>query len=271
MGEPIDRRRRWRRRRRRPADRPTPRRAGTGSRGSGEAMHGQARQQREGGGELGSLCAQHLIRVHRRPPPRRWPCRDGRRARPAAPTRRAPRRRLRRAACRDRGSAACRARRRARDGRLPPSNGQPGHDRGRPGAARASGAAAAVATKPSSSTGMRCAGGRRASRRGWRRARGRRSAMAACKRVGVCVLVALEPCVDRLALSRQAGIVEAGAAPGPALAAAAEQRRGKRRGRGGVADAHLAEADEIGVWRHRVEAGRHRLDELGLAHGLALR
>ena len=63
-------------------------------------------------------------------------------------------------------------------------------------------------------------------------------------------------------------IVKAGAAPGPALAAAAEQSRGKRRGRGGVADAHLAEAEKIGACRHRIVAGRHGLDELGLAHGL---
>ena len=67
------------------------------------------------------------------------------------------------------------------------------------------------------------------------------------KRVCVMRLVPGEPCVDDLALSRQAGIVEAGAAPCPTLAAAAEQRRGKGRRRGGVADAHLAEADEIGL------------------------
>ena len=62
-------------------------------------------------------------------------------------------------------------------------------------------------------------------------------------------LVTGEACVDNLALSRQAGVVESGAAPGPALAAAAEQRSGKSRGGGGVADAHLAEADEIGACR----------------------
>ena len=81
------------------------------------------------------------------------------------------------------------------------------------------------------------------------------------ERVRVMGLVTGEPCVDDLALSRQAGIVEAGAAPGPTLAAAAEQRRGKRRGRGGVADAHLAEADEIGACRHRIVADRHSVDE----------
>ena len=53
-------------------------------------------------------------------------------------------------------------------------------------------------------------------------------------------------------------IVDAGAAAGPARAAAAEQRRRDRRGRRGVADAHFAEADEVGFRRHRVVAGAHR-------------
>ena len=52
---------------------------------------------------------------------------------------------------------------------------------------------------------------------------------------------------------------------------AAEQRRGKGRGRGGVADAHLAEADEIGACRHRIVAGRNSLHEFGLGHGLLFR
>src|SRR6185312_12412181 len=69
---------------------------------------------------------------------------------------------------------------------------------------------------------------------------------ARCERVLVMGLVTSEACVDNFALSRQAGVVKSGAAPGPAFAAAAEQRSGESRGCGGVADAHLAEADEIG-------------------------
>src|SRR6476659_8494489 len=65
------------------------------------------------------------------------------------------------------------------------------------------------------------------------------------ERVGMMGPMALEPSVDRFALSRQTGIVKSGAAPGPTLAAAAEQRRGERRRSGGVADAHLAEANSI--------------------------
>src|SRR6476619_2468517 len=84
-------------------------------------------------------------------------------------------------------------------------------------------------------------------------------------------LMALEPRVDRFAFSRHACIVEASAAPCPTLAATAEQRRGKRRCRRGVADAHLAEANEISACRHRVVSGRHSLGELRLGHSLILR
>ena len=74
-----------------------------------------------------------------------------------------------------------------------------------------------------------------------------------------------------VALARQAVVVDAGAAAGPARAAAAEQRRGDRRRGGGVADAHLAEADEIGLRRHGVVAGRDRGEELLLGHRRRLR
>ena len=67
------------------------------------------------------------------------------------------------------------------------------------------------------------------------------------ERVCVMSLMPGEACVDHLALSRQTGIVEAGAAPCPTLAATTEQRRGERRRSGGIADSHLAEADEIGA------------------------
>ena len=67
--------------------------------------------------------------------------------------------------------------------------------------------------------------------------------------------------IDDGALARQAVLVDAGAAAGPARAAAAEQGRRDGRGRRGVADAHFAEADEIAVRRDRVVAGRHRGEE----------
>ena len=76
----------------------------------------------------------------------------------------------------------------------------------------------------------------------------------------------VERAVDHGALAREAVVVDAGAAAGPARAAAAEQGRRERGGRGGVADAHLAEADQIAVRRHRVIAGRHRGEEFGFGH-----
>jgi hypothetical protein len=78
--------------------------------------------------------------------------------------------------------------------------------------------------------------------------------------------VTVECRVDRGTLAREAPIVDAGAAAGPADAAAAEQRRrdGGRRRR--VADAHFAEADEVGLGRDRVMAGRHRGQEFVLGH-----
>ena len=67
--------------------------------------------------------------------------------------------------------------------------------------------------------------------------------------------------IDHGALARQAVFVDAGAAAGPARAAAAEQSRGDGRRRGGVADAHFAEANEIAVRRNRAVAGCHRGEE----------
>ena len=83
--------------------------------------------------------------------------------------------------------------------------------------------------------------------------------------------VARERAVDHGLLAGEAGLVDAGAAAGPARAAAAEQRRRDRRRRGGVADAHLAETDEVGLRRDRVVAGRDRGQERGLVHGRRLR
>src|SRR5262249_3278130 len=81
-------------------------------------------------------------------------------------------------------------------------------------------------------------------------ARGRR----ALERMVKHVRVTRERVVYGRALAREAFIVDAGAATGPAPAAATEQRRGERRGRRGVADPHLAETDEIGLRRHGVVA-----------------
>ena len=52
-----------------------------------------------------------------------------------------------------------------------------------------------------------------------------------------------ERAVDDAALARQAVFIDAGAAAGPARAAAAEQCRGDGRRRRGIADAHLAQAE----------------------------
>jgi len=57
--------------------------------------------------------------------------------------------------------------------------------------------------------------------------------------------------IDRRALARQSGIVDAGAAAGPARSPAAKQCRAQRRRRGGVGDAHLADREQIAVRRHR--------------------
>ena len=70
-----------------------------------------------------------------------------------------------------------------------------------------------------------------------------------------------ERAVDDRALAREAFIIDAGAAAGPARAAAAEQRRRDRRRRRGIADAHLAQADQIALRRDRVVAGGHRGEE----------
>src|SRR5919201_135746 len=77
--------------------------------------------------------------------------------------------------------------------------------------------------------------------------------------------------VDRGLLSRQALIVDTGAATRPARAAAAEQRRRDGRRSRGIADPHLTEADEVRAGRDGVVAGRDRGEERVLAHGRCLR
>ncbi len=77
--------------------------------------------------------------------------------------------------------------------------------------------------------------------------------------------------IDDGALARKALLVDASAATGKARTAAAEQRRRERCGRSRVADAHLAEPDEIGVLRHGVVARADRIEERRLVHGRGLR
>ena len=71
--------------------------------------------------------------------------------------------------------------------------------------------------------------------------------------------------VDDVALSGKPQIVDAGAAAGPALTAAAEQGGRDRRSRGGVADAHFAEAEEIALRLDGVIARGDGGAEFGLA------
>ncbi len=76
--------------------------------------------------------------------------------------------------------------------------------------------------------------------------------------------MARERGIDHRALARQAVLVDAGAAAGPARAAATEQSRRNSGRRRGVADAHFAEADEIAVRRHGVVTGRDRGEKFPL-------
>ncbi len=67
-------------------------------------------------------------------------------------------------------------------------------------------------------------------------------------------------------LRERPSIVDAGAAAGPLRAVAAEQSGRERRGSGGVADPHLAEANQIGVRPHRAVAGCDRGEKRCLVH-----
>ena len=59
--------------------------------------------------------------------------------------------------------------------------------------------------------------------------------------------MAVERGIDDGLLADETRMIDAGAAAGPAGAAAAEQRRRDGGRRRGIADAHLAEADQIGI------------------------
>ena len=71
---------------------------------------------------------------------------------------------------------------------------------------------------------------------------------------------------DHGRLVRHAVPVQAGARPGPPRRRAAEQRRPDRRRGGGVADAHLAERQQIQIGRQRSHAAIERVQALRLAH-----
>ena len=129
-----------------------------------------------------------------------------------------------------------------------------------------SGATAAVQTKPSSSTGMPCL-----ARRQRRAEDGGELAAAERRRDPQRIVEHGGVARERAARWRRACASRPASStpvPRPAQrsAAAAEQRRGDRRRRRGVADAHLAEADEIGLRRHGVVAGRDGGEELLLVH-----
>jgi hypothetical protein len=83
--------------------------------------------------------------------------------------------------------------------------------------------------------------------------------------------VALQSGLDGRYLAAEPGIVHAGPASSPALHIAAEEGCGYGRGRCRVADAHLAEADQIKVFVHGVVAGRDGGEKCSLVHGGFLR
>ena len=153
--------------------------------------------------------------------------------------------------------------------RPPPRRARPAHAPAR-GSSSASGAAAAVQTKPSSSTGMP------AVPRGERRAHDRRKlAPAQCgghlQRVAERGLMQRQALLDAAALRFSPASSTPVPRPTHFSRHAAEQRRRHRRRRRRVADAHLAEAGEVGVLVDRRIAGRHGLQEIRLVHRRGLR
>ncbi len=107
---------------------------------------------------------------------------------------------------------------------------------------------------------------------GQRRAeQGRRFAAAErhrdAQRIAAMRRVPGERRIDRCALASKPLVVEAGAAAGPARAVAAEQGRRQRRRGGRVANAHFAEAEQIGSGLDCLVAGADRLQEHGFRHG----
>ena len=138
--------------------------------------------------------------------------------------------------------------------------------RKRVGAQLCSGATAAVQTKPSSRTGMRCrraasvaprmaASSRPPKRRGDGERVGERRDMARERRHRSRARLRAKPS-SSTPVPRPAQ--RAPPPPNKAAAMAAS--------RGGVADAHFAEANQIAVRRHRVVAGRHSGEEFLLGH-----
>ena len=76
--------------------------------------------------------------------------------------------------------------------------------------------------------------------------------------------------LDRRDLAPEALIVDARAAPDPMLGRPAVKRRIDRRRDGGVADAHLADGEEVGAAGDRLHAEGHGGDAGLLVHGVGL-
>jgi hypothetical protein len=72
------------------------------------------------------------------------------------------------------------------------------------------------------------------------------------------ICVTHQRAVDHGLFVRKARVVDPGAASGPAHATASEQCRRNRGRRRGVADAHLAKAEQIGLRPHHVETIANR-------------
>ena len=151
-----------------------------------------------------------------------------------------------------------------------PTGDRRAHGRARRRGAWPSGATAAVQTKPSSSIGMRrCRaasaraedGGKLASAEALRRCAADRRGCASCRARPASIAARLR---SRPRRRRRCRCPAKRAPPPPNSAAAIAD------GRGGIADAHLAQHHEIGLGRERVVAGRHGVEELGLVHGRAL-
>ena len=142
-------------------------------------------------------------------------------------------------------------------GRFRPRRARRGNGRARARRARARTAAAAQTTKPSSSTGTR-----------WMRAARIAPAIAAIsrppsrrkdfERIVKMLAMQRDGRAHRVGLAFQTRVVDAGAAADPILRLAAVERVIDRRRRGGVADAHFAQAEQVGLGGERLHAERHR-------------
>ena len=91
------------------------------------------------------------------------------------------------------------------------------------------------------------------------------------QRIGEHAGVMHERAVDGIGLAGQAGIVDARAAPDPVGTPAAEERGIERGGHRGIADPHLADAEEVGAARHGLHAVGDGRRAHAVVHGRTLR